>query len=332
MRWYAIPLTLVSISLVLVVPAIGMTIDRDYHETFDVREGVRLDLRHGDGDVTVTPWDKDVIDVRVRYFAEVKRLGFTDEPDFFVDFDQTEDVVRVVGREEIGSGVVFFQSIKEHEYTYTISAPSYVRLELNGDDGDVSITGWRSDIDCVLDDGDVELQDVSNAVTRISLEDGDVSIRGLEGELIVSGDDGDIALSDSHVTTARISLQDGDVNADKCEGEFRVSVDDGDVHLDRLVSDRIEISGEDGDMRVALVGTELQELVVSTDDGDIDVSLAPGLSYTFVITMDDGNVKVGVPNVEEFDQREHAVTGRVGGGRGRVHLSTADGNVVLEER
>jgi len=331
MRRYALPLSLLSVALISIAPAKAATIDRDYHETFDVQEGVRLDLNHGDGDVTITPWEKDVIDVRVRYFAEVKRLGFVDEPDFFVDFEQTEGVVRVVGREEIGSGVVFFQSIKEHEYSYTISAPSYVTLELNGDDGDVAINGWRSDIDCVLDDGDVEFKDIANAATRIALEDGDVLIDDLAGELVVSGDDGDVDLSGCRVTPARISIQDGDVVAADCEGAFRVSVDDGDVRLDGLVSERVEIAGEDGDITIGLTGAEVIELDVATDDGDITVSLPPGLSYAFRITMDDGNVSVGVPNVDEFDQEEHAVSGRVRGGNGRVHLSTADGDVVLKE-
>jgi hypothetical protein len=328
---YLISFSLLSIALVSVVPAGAATIDRDYHETFDVGEGVRLDLRHGDGDVIITSWDKDVIDVRVRYFAEVKRIGFADEPDFFVEFDQSEGVVRVVGREEIGSGMVFFQSIKEHEYTYTISAPSYVRLELNGDDGDVVIQGWRADIDCVLDDGDVDLDDIANAATRIAFEDGDVSIERLEGELILSGDDGDVELSGCRVAPARIAIQDGDVTANGCEGEFRVSVDDGDVRLDDLASARVEITGEDGDIRVGLTGSELENLEISTDDGDITLTLPPGLSYAFVITKDDGDVSVDVPNVDEFDQREHAVSGRVRGGGGRVHLNTMDGNVVLEE-
>lgn len=329
MRRYAIPLTFLSIALITVVPATAETIDRDYHETFDVREGVRLDLQHGDGDVTVTPWDKDVIDVKVRYFAEVKSIGFAGEPDFSVDFDQTDDVVRVVGREKIGSGVVIFQSIKEHEYTYTISAPSYVTLEFDGDDGDVSITGWRSDIDCALDDGDVELEDIANATTSVSVEDGDVLIDGLTGELRVSGDDGDVRLVGCSVSTARISVQDGDVSVRDCEGAFEIAVDDGDVSLHELVSERVEVSGEDGDIWLSLAGGDPVDIEVETDDGDITVSLAPELSYAFVITMDDGDAHVDVPNIDEFSKTEHAVSGRAGSGGGRVHLTTADGNVVL---
>ena len=89
-----------------------------------------------------------------------------------------------------------FHSVQEHEYTYTIMAPSYVVLDLDGDDGDIEITGWRGDIDCALDDGDVELADVENGRTRIGLEDGDVAVDGLIGELVVSGDDGDVVLTD----------------------------------------------------------------------------------------------------------------------------------------
>jgi DUF4097 and DUF4098 domain-containing protein YvlB len=323
-------LSILSLALVSAAAA-ATTVDRDYHEAFDVREGARLDLRHGDGDVTITPWEKDVIDVRVRYLAEVRRIGFGDEPDFFVDFDQTEDVVTVVGREKIGSGVAFFQSVDEHEYTYTISAPSYVRLELGGDDGDVRITGWRSDIDCALDDGDVHLEDIVNGATRIVVEDGDVSIDELAGELVVGGDDGDVTLNRCRVTAARISVQDGDVEATACEGEFRVAVDDGDVRLDGLVSDRVYVTGEDGDIDVGLAGSGSVDVEAATDDGDVTVSLAPGLSYAFVITMDDGDVRVDVPNIDGFEERDHAVSGRVRGGDGRVHVSTADGSVVLRE-
>jgi DUF4097 and DUF4098 domain-containing protein YvlB len=329
MRRYVLPLVVLAVAGA--VPALAVTIDRDYHESFDVREGVRLELRHGDGDVTITPWDKDVIEVEVRYFADVKKVGIGSDPDFAVEFDQSGDVVRVIGHEKLGSGIAFFQAVRRHDYRYTISAPSYVKLELNGDDGDVSITGWRADIECVGDDGDIDVSDVMNATTRISVDDGDVQADGVVGELTVSGDDGDVILSGCHVTTARISIQDGDVVASGCEGDFRVSVDDGDVSLDDLRSRSVKISGEDGDVEAALTGEGAVDVEVATDDGDITVSMSGDLSYAFVITMDDGDVRVDVPTVDEFDQGRHLVSGEVRGGEGRVHLSTSDGNVVLRE-
>ncbi|MCK4410155.1 MAG: hypothetical protein KAW67_08720, partial [Candidatus Eisenbacteria sp.] len=55
-------------------------IDKDFHKTFDVSEGVVLRLDYDDGDVTITPWDQDVIDVVVRYHADVKAIGFGSHP------------------------------------------------------------------------------------------------------------------------------------------------------------------------------------------------------------------------------------------------------------
>jgi nitrite reductase/ring-hydroxylating ferredoxin subunit len=324
-------LVLLMVGLVGVAPAAAVTVDRDYHETFDVREGVSLDLRHGDGDVTITPWNRDVIDVRVRYLAEVKRVGFGDAPDFSVDFDQTDDVVRVIGRENVGSGVVLFQSVDEHEYTYTISAPDYVRLELRGDDGDVAVSGWRSGIDCALDDGDVRLKDIANNSTLVAVEDGDVFIDGLTGRLEIDGDDGSVTLSRCRVAGARISVEDGDVVATECRGGFEVSVDDGRVALNGLETERVGVRAEDGDVEASLVGSGPVDVEVATDDGDVSLTLAPGLSYAFVVETDDGEVQVDVPGVSDFEQREHRVSGRVRDGGGRVRVTTADGNVVLRE-
>jgi hypothetical protein len=33
-------------------------VERDFHETFEVREGMRLHLEHGDGDVSLKTWDQ----------------------------------------------------------------------------------------------------------------------------------------------------------------------------------------------------------------------------------------------------------------------------------
>ena len=48
-------------------PAVAEEINREFHQEFDVQPGMKLVLEHGDGDVTVTPWSQDTLDVEVRY-------------------------------------------------------------------------------------------------------------------------------------------------------------------------------------------------------------------------------------------------------------------------
>ena len=310
-------------------PAVGVVIDREFHESFDVKEGHRLAVEHGDGDITITPWDKDVIDVEVIYHAELTSIGFGDDPDFSVEFKQTDDGVFVTGYETSPDRVDIFRSIKKRQYTYTISAPSYVVLTLRGDDGDVEIEGWRGDVSIDLDDGDVTLGDIVNESTRVSFQDGDIEIERLEGELSLSGDDGDINLSRVKTPYVRISLQDGDVDVDSLEGEIEIDIDDGDVTLEGIASERVELRGQDGSMDVELLSVERLDLDISTDDGDIEVAVDAGQSFEFLITMDDGDVEVALPEVTGFSTAEHRVTGMQGVGDGRVRIRTADGNVVV---
>ena len=99
----------------------------------------------------------------------------------------------------------------EYEYTYKIKAPDYVMLDLRGDDGDVELEGWRADIECRTDDGDLQFTDVANANTEIWVEDGDVRLARLTGDLVVHADDGDVTITGCETPHALLTLEDGDV-------------------------------------------------------------------------------------------------------------------------
>ncbi|MBD3348041.1 MAG: hypothetical protein GF400_02450, partial [Candidatus Eisenbacteria bacterium] len=88
MRHATIALLALGLVALLCGQAAAVRIDRDFHESFDVEEGFRLLLRSGDGDVTITPWEKDAIDVTVRYLADINRVGLGDSPDFEVEFEE----------------------------------------------------------------------------------------------------------------------------------------------------------------------------------------------------------------------------------------------------
>lgn len=311
-------------------PASAVSIDRDFHESFDVRDGFRLSLHSGDGNVTIEPWNSDVIDVTVLYRADVTRVGLGGPPDFNVEFKTGVDFVRVIGN-LTPQGPAVFQSMRIHEYTYTIKAPPYVILEIDGDDGDVEISGWRADIECSMDDGDLTLTDVVNSRTRASLEDGDMSALNLSGELQISSDDGDVRLSSCELTDARISLEDGDITVDDCEGDFAIMVDDGNVSLGLRASRSIRVRAADGDVDIAIDGGNVDEVDVVTDDGDVMISMPAGSSYEFLVTADDGRIKVDVPERDEYEKDEHSATGQIRGGEGTVRVRTNDGNVRLRE-
>ncbi|MFQ5526447.1 MAG: DUF4097 family beta strand repeat-containing protein [Thermoanaerobaculia bacterium] len=320
-----------ALALVLCVaaiePASAKTVDREFHESFNVSPGARLDLNHGDGDVDIEPWDRDVIDVYVRYHAELKGGGIRSEPDFEVDFEQSGDTVRVRGREIGNRGIGFFFS-REHEYTYTIKAPAYVVLDTKGDDGNIDVDGWRADIAIALDDGDLWLRDVEAVAVRIEAQDGDVEIDGLKASLDIRLDDGDVDIVDCESNRLKIRAQDGNVILDRCRGDFEIAVDDGDVDITRASVSKLDVRANDGDVDLELASATDLDLYVDAEDGDVSVELGSGISAAFSVETDDGSIRVSSTDWI-LTKKDHRVTGEIGNGEGRIRITTSDGNVTL---
>ena len=309
------------ISVLLMASALSAAareIKKDFHESFDVEEGFRLHLKHGDGDVTVTPWDKDVLDVKVQYRAEVKSFGLGGKHYFDVDFREGEDVIHVIGKEE-SSGSIGFHHFKLYE------------LDLEGEDGDVEIENWEGEIDCTLEDGDIELQDIFAGRTQIDLEDGDLRIDHLEGDLLVDGEDGDVVLRDAKTGQCRIRLEDGDVTIRQSEGDFEIDLDDGDVDFDRVRAGMLEVSAKDGDVELNLLKVDRIDLDIRVYDGDVAVDLEPGISALFSIDTHEGRIRTDLPGARDLEEGRDHTSGEIGSGEGRIHIRTVDGNVTLRE-
>jgi hypothetical protein len=200
-----------------VVFAVASTreVERDYEETFEgLSRDARLVLRHGDGAVVLTPWDRDAVEVRVSYRKSVTRIGFGSHPDLDVEFRRCGDTLEVIGHEEGGFNVGIVYATREHDFVYRIQAPPWLRLELWGDDGDVSIDGFRGELTARLGDGDLTLVDGESDLAILRLGEGAATLRG-------------------------------------CRGRWEIHIDEGDLRLDEHAAGRLEVHSEEGDVDLA---------------------------------------------------------------------------------
>jgi len=248
-------------------------IDREFHETFQVEPGMRLQLYHGDGNVTITPWDQNSLDVLVRYRATVKKLvGWSKHDDLDVTFKQDGDTIKVVGTDPRMVSIGF-SAFEEYEYSYTVRAPSYLRLELIGDDGDVAVSDWRADLDLHSNDGDMRLTSIDSQKTEIRLDDGDLEILGFAGELRVETADGDVDIRDCLSPRIEIRVQDGDVHLIDCRSDVEIRGDDGDIRLSKLRAEAVDIKTADGDVTLDLLPSDNLDLDLRVADGDVLVEI-----------------------------------------------------------
>lgn len=324
-------LTASAILLVVSASAVAAAeVDRSFNQRFEVSPGARLELEHQDGDVRITPWDHDAIEVDVRYRVKYRRVGLGVDPDLDVRFEQRGDLVRVIGEEKHAGGVGFF-SMDEIEYVYRVSAPAWVTLDLLGEDGDVEIEGWRAAISVRNDDGDLRLVDLRVPLLRVDAQDGDVEIEGFEGAMHLEVDDGDVTVRDGRGERLRVDGQDGRIRLDRCEGNFELSTDDGDIDLSGLRAGKLEARTADGRIEIGLeASTGKLDLEASADDGDVDLELGPEIAGDFTLFSDDGDIKVDAETAA-LDEDRGRVSGRLGDGEGKIRVSTHGGRISLRQ-
>ena len=309
-------------------------IDKSFHKSFDVKQGDSLSLRFGDGNVYLIPWEKNTIDVKVRYRAEIDRIGIRlgGNRDFNVEFRQTANTIYVIAKEP-GSVAVGFYNKRVHEYVYEIHSPAYVALELDGDDGNVDIENWAAEIECRIDDGDIRLKNIAGERTQIWGEDGDIEIARLSGELNIEVDDGDIALADCDMKSCRVRSEDGNITISQSKGSYDLIADDGDIVMDKIEAGGLTIKTAEGDVDVGLLAALTLDAVIKTDDGDIHIDLEKGLPVSFHVSADDADsIRIEVGHIENSRQDEHTKSGSINGGTGRLRIQTAEGDVTLRER
>lgn len=302
----------VALALVLASPASAEKVDRQFHQAFDVQQGTKLVLHHGDGEVSITPWGKSTIDVEVIYRASIKKAGSGSLSDFEVEFEHSGDTVRVVGKEPSVSVVRGLSYHWKREYSYTVKAPPWVALELEGQDGNVSIQDWGADI-------------------ALESSDGDIGIDGLQGGFRIRGQDGDIQIRDCVTSRGSIRTSDGDVTLERCEGSIEVEGSDGTLTLSQVRGEKLDIRTADGDVELDLLASEALDLTIRSGDGSVEVGLDPELSVAFTIQTHDGDVRLSGIEVADLQRDRRRTSGRIGDGQGTIQITTGDGDVVLRQ-
>jgi DUF4097 and DUF4098 domain-containing protein YvlB len=302
-------------------------IKKNFHKTFPAEQGGKIHLEHGDGDVTIRPWSEPIIDVQIRY--EMSESGFRlgGERDFDVDFKQRGKDLYIVGREKHGNGLVLI-SPTHRIYTFEIHAPEWIDLELEGDDGEISIEGWQGEISLHGDDGRVDLREIENESIEIRTQDGDVMLRDCRSRLQIYGDDADVELVDVQVD-CRIRLQDGDIMIRDGRGPFNIQTDDGDCILDRLESKQVSIRTSDGDIELSVENEQSPDIYITTDDGAVRLGLPKEVSVNVNVNTDDGRISVAMPGLDVRDKQRNHFSADMGDGKGRIRINTEDGDVSI---
>ena len=308
----------------------GREIKKDISRSFDAHKGTVLHLKHGDGNVTLNSWDKDAVEIKVHYRASYGTVGTGGKRDFDVEFSQSGNDIYVTGKETgtVSTGIHFH---RQYEYEYTIQAPAFLDLDLNGKDGNLFINDWNSVIHIDCEDGDVELRNTRSDDAVIRLEDGDISLNDFKGVLTLSAEDGDVRMNGCIFTACKIRLEDGDITGRELSGDFDLKLEDGDARLDDVSVAEFECATQDGDVILGVQKADEIRCEISTEDGDVLLRLGRDISARVEIDTDDGSIRCDVPGQSDYKKKKNHLSTVLGDGDGWIRVSTGDGNVTVRE-
>ncbi len=321
---------IIFISLLSLSLLSAKDINKNYNHIFTIDKGTTLFLENGDGDVNIQTWDKDQIKVDIVYHVKGKSSSSSDDYEFNVDFRQNGDRVYIIGKEHRKSTFGFF-SIHYIDYSYKIKAPSYLHLDIIGDDGDIIIENINGKIKSKTSDGNMTLRNIDNDKTSLKSSDGDIRVESSSGEIYARTDDGSVFLKELNADEAEISSSDGRIKIINSSGDFFVDSDDGDVTLYNISGKTLNVRTQDGDVDINFAGSGEVNIDISTDDGRVKFELNNSVSAEFVLETDDGTIRFDVDKADIARESSRRIKGDLGAGAGRIRINTNDGSITMHD-
>ena len=268
--------------------------------TLPVERGQRLAVNAFAGEVVVTAWDRNEVQVRSdqvggRSRVEITRTGASVE-------------VRTHGRRG-PAGSVDLQ----------VSAPAWMPVDVSGVHTDVQVSGIRAPIRVETVQGEIT---VDGGVDRVSLEsvEGRISLRNAKGRIEVSSVNEDVVIAASSGEVAAETVN-GEVVLEQVDATgLAASTVNGDIGYDGpfRAGGRYALSTHNGDLTLAVGPNTSAAVTVSTFNGEFESDFPVALTETrkgrrFSFTLGSGSAQV---SLESFQGSIRLVRPGTGSGRG----------------
>jgi hypothetical protein len=292
--------------LLLLIPSVVIAnndLDKKKHEksksiskSFDVNSDATLKISNKYGDVNVTSWNQNRIEIDVKITVKGNDEDSVEEilDKIQVDFESSSSLVSartIIGNKDWG----FWKKRKRISYKidYTVKMPTTNNVKLDNDYGSIRLDELEGTADISCDYGKIIIGDLKGNDSSISLD-------YCSSSTIDSMKDGDISIDYSKLTIENATKV--DLSMDYSTMKFN-TVEDLNFSADygSLTVDNVDSASGTGDYTGLKFGTVNTRLKVNTDYGSVRIkNLAEGFDYVDIDT-EFASVKIGMsPNIS-FD-------------------------------
>lgn len=271
--------------------------EKNFQETFNLKNGGELYVRIQSGNIEVDTWDREVVEFR----AEVNgRSWFVDSFNF--DYDSTPRSLEIVG--EHGKKRIRWgrQSVRVR-----LRVPKNIQVKLSTSGGDIELADLN---------GDAELRSSG----------GDLRMANINGTLIAKTSGGNIDVGSVNGNT-KISTSGGNIYLREVEGDLNAHTSGGNIELDGVTGEVLaKTSG--GNIRLT-VGAPFQGVRAHTSGGHIRCYVEGDLNADLLARTSGGTVNVDFPVTIRGKVAKSKIEGRINDGGAEMNLRSSGGNIKI---
>lgn len=350
--------------LLLLVPSIVLAnndSDKKRHEksksiskSFDVNSNASLEIYNKYGDINVTSWNQNKIEIDVKITVKGNDLDDVEDrlEKIRVEFNGSKSLVEA--RTYIGSknNWGFWKKSKNISYkiNYTVKMPVTNNAKLNNDYGSIRLDELEGTAEINCDYGKVVIGDLKGSNSSINLD-------YCSSSTVDSMKDGDISVDYSKITIDKATIV--DLSTDYSTVKFKevddltFSADYGGVEAENVgsasgsgdytgfkfgtIMKKLKLNSDYGSIRIKNLANGFESVDIDSEYAGIKIGIAPGANFDFVVELQyagfkrpDGNIDMQKSIVKSTKKYYEGVYGK-GKSNSKVTIKSEYGSVSFYE-
>lgn len=267
----------------------------------DIRPNARISIENVKGEVTVTAWDKNQVQVS-------GTLGDGARP-LQIEGDDRNVDIHVEGDEKKGRWFSWGNDSSMQPTVLNVRVPKSVEVDINVVSAPVSIDG--------LDGGRIDVESVSGRI-RANLRSPEVSMQTVSGTIDLAG----------HAGRADLQTVSGDITAPNVGDKVDAQTVSGRMTIGGGPWKEANFSTVSGDTQINGGLVEGGKIDVDSMSGDVQIQLPANTSARLEASTFSGDLRSDWGNPSKGDEgpgKELKTT--IGGGAGNLHVESFSGDV-----
>jgi DUF4097 and DUF4098 domain-containing protein YvlB len=211
-----------------------------------------------------------------------------------------------------------------------IQVPAGKDVAVHNGVGEVEVTGVEADLLIDVSSGPVRATG-TRGFLNIDTGSGSVEVSDVIGDLRADTGSGSVGVMDVTGDVVLIDTGSGSVEGSDIQAT-RLTVDtgSGSIELGSIRAEEILLDTGSGSVEIELLAA-MNSLEIDTGSGGVVVYVPADLNAEIEVDTGSGGIDVDFPLTVTQVERTHLV-GRIGDGRGQIHIDTGSGSVRLLKR